>query len=186
MTPTEFKAARKRPGWTFSTTVSFRIVTGANALLNRLPAPLRPPEDKSGDGRRAAFLSAGFLSALACVIALLVAILRVRHFGFEPGWWDLRPLGAIVAGYFVGFYLAGWVWDALRPIHHRFIGYVLRWGLSGALIYGAIAVMMPVVDKDHMSLTESLLFVGVTAGCWALIGTGHWLKDRLWPNAERG
>ena len=82
--------------------------------------------------------------------------------------------------YLVGFYLAGWVWDALRPIHHRFIGYVLRFGLAGVAIYGAVAAAVPFVDREHMSLQDSLGFIGFIAGIWALIGAGLWVKDRLW------
>jgi small-conductance mechanosensitive channel len=158
-----------------------RIAGWANALLNRLPGAIRPPEGKAGYGRRIGFGTGGAVSAFVCAMALLFTIDHVTHVGWDPQWFrDLAPLGLIIPGYFVGFYLAGWAWDALRPIHDRFIGYVLRYGLAGIAIYGVIAVIMPFLDDNPMSLQESLGFIGFIAGIWSLIGAGLWIKDRLW------
>jgi hypothetical protein len=159
----------------------FRVAGWANALLNRLPSAIRAPADKTGDGRRVGLGMGAALSAFACAMALLFTLNCVLHRACEPRWWrDLPSLGFIIAAYFLGFYLAGWVWDALRPIHDCFIGYILRFGLAGVAIYGAFAVAIPVFDKDHMSLQDSLGFIGFIAGIWALIGAGLWVKDRLW------
>lgn len=164
----------------------FRIGGWAGALLSRLPGALRPPQGNAGNGRRIGFLMGGALSALACAMVLLDTIARVTHLGWAPRWWqEPVALGVIIPAYFVGFYLAGWVWDALRPVHDRFIGYVLRWGLAGVAIYGAIAVAMPFLDDEPMSLQESLGFIEYIGAVWALIGAGLWVKDRLWGKLAR-
>jgi hypothetical protein len=156
-----------------------RIGVWLIGVLKRLPAPIRPPEGAPGDGRRFGFFMGGALSAFACGMMLLVSIGRIAHAGWQSRWWgDVLPLGPLVVGYFVGFYLAGWAWDALRPIHDRFIGYVLRWGIAGAAIYGTIAAVMPFIDSEPMSLSDSLAVVEIIAAIWALIGAGLWVKDR--------
>ena len=162
------------------TSVLFRIGGWANWLLDRLPGIMRPPEGKAGDGRRIGFLIGGALSALACGMVLLFIIARVTH-GVRERWWQgLGWLGFLIPAYFVGFYLAGWVWDVLRPVHDRFIGYVLRWWLAGVAIYGTVALVMPFMDDEPTSLQEAVGIVGIISSIWALIGAGLWIKDRLW------
>ncbi|HKW09761.1 MAG TPA: hypothetical protein VJO33_05235 [Gemmatimonadaceae bacterium] len=164
----------------------FRIFEWSNSLLNRLPVAIRPPEGKAGNGRRIGFGMGAALSAFACTVALLFTISRAIHLGWQlPSGRDLASLGVILLAYFVGFYLAGWIWDALRPIHDRFIGYVLRFGLAGVAIYGAFAVAIPVFDDNHMSFADSLGFVETIGGLWALIGAGLWVKDRVWGKLAR-
>ena len=164
------------------TSTVYRILRRLNALLNRLPRAIRPPEGDAGDGRRTGFFAAAALSAFASGIFLLFTIARAIHLGWDPqSWRIIGPLGGVILGYFVGFYLAGWAWDALRPIGNRFLGYVLRFGLAGAAIYGTIAAIVPLIDDDKtMSLGESLAFIGTVSGIWAVIGAGVWVKNRWW------
>jgi uncharacterized membrane protein len=85
----------------------------------------------------------------------------------------------VIPGYFIGFYLAGAAYDALRPIGHRFVGYVLRWSLGGAAVYGTIAVLMPLIEHKPYSLRDAPGFVGLLTGFWAIIGAVLWVKDRV-------
>jgi hypothetical protein len=126
------------------------------------------------------------LSVFACAVALLFTMNCVTRSACEPRWWwELPSLGLVITAYFVGWYLAGCVWDALRPIHDRLIGYVLRFGLAGVAIYGTIAAVMPLLDKDPMSLRDTLEFLEFIAGFWALIGVGVWAKDRFWERLAK-
>lgn len=63
---------------------------------------------------------------------------------------------------------------------HRLAGYVLRWGLGAAIVYGTIGFGMPLISDEPFSVRDTLqlaLFLGVA---WGLIGgTGLWVKDRL-------
>jgi hypothetical protein len=161
--------------------VDIRIIGWAHRMWMRLPAAIRPPEGKAGEWRRVGILMGAALSAFASAIALVITIASVARVGFQSRWWEaLAGLAVIIPMYFVGFFTAGWVWDLLRPIHDRFIGYVLRFALAGIAIYGAVAVAMPFLDKDHMPLDWSVGFVALMGGLWALLGAGLWVKDRLW------
>jgi hypothetical protein len=85
----------------------------------------------------------------------------------------------MIPGYFIGFYLAGAAFDLFRPIRHRFIGYVLRWGIGGAIVYGTISLLMPLLEDDPMSAGDSLIFALLLGGVCGVIGAGLWVKDRL-------
>ena len=91
----------------------------------------------------------------------------------------LAPVVLIVPiGYFLGFFLAGWVFDATRRIRHRFVGYVIRGGLAAAAIYGSIGLVMPVMDRDF-DWSDWPGLVALFAAFGALIGGGLWIIDRV-------
>ncbi len=154
-----------------------RIAGAVNTLFDRLPSWLRPPNDETGQGRRIGLWVGVMFSALAVVIS---AAYIVRAAG-APG--ALREgavlLAVIIPAYIVGFYGAGAAYDALRPIGHRFIGYVLRWGLGGAIVYGTIALSMPLISEDPMSWSGAGFFTLLMGSVWALIGAGVWVKHRI-------
>ena len=164
----------------FPTSLFFRVFEKIVSIPDRFPGRIRPPTGERGEYRRIAFVSASLLSAFACSVALIVAVGGALR-AWRSDWWKTPgALGLIVPAYFVGFYLAGWAWDALRPIETRFIGYVLRWGLAGTAIYGAVAVVFPFFNDEPVSLKVSLGIAVLLGGLWALIGAGVWVKDRLW------
>jgi hypothetical protein len=125
----------------------------------------------------------GLWFGIAFSVLALVIILGAQVRGSLPpaGVVEvLRTLGAITLSYLFGFYGAGAVYDMLLPIGHRFIGYVLRWGLGGAIVYGAIAVMMSLMESsDPMSWRGTLSFALGMGVLWSVIGAGIWVKDRV-------
>jgi hypothetical protein len=121
----------------------------------------------------------------ACFSLLAVGIAAVFSIGAlangEVRNWSTDvalPIAVVIPGYFIGFFLAGTAYDALRPVGHRFIGYVLRWGLGGAAVYGTIALLMPFIDKTPLTWDGTLGFVGLLSGVWAVIGAILWIRDR--------
>jgi transcriptional regulator with XRE-family HTH domain len=108
--------------------VAARLKRAVDQLLGKLPGVMRPPPGEAGEGRRFAVFTAAAFSLLAIGIGVLAAISRLASRGWGSGWWR-EPL-AIVAltpvGYFVGFYLAGSVFDATRRVRHQLMGYVIR------------------------------------------------------------
>ena len=154
-----------------------RLFIAINALIDRLPAGLRPPDGVHGKGRRMGLWMGFAFSALAIVI-VLVTLARGGGASSSRAEGPML-LAVIIPAYFVGFYCAGAIYDALRPLGHRFIGYVLRWGLGGSVVYGTISFAMSLGDADRTSWSEQAgvaLFLG---GVWAIIGAGLWVKDRL-------
>ena len=147
------------------------------AAYNRLPASIRPPEGARGHGRRMGLFFGAAFSALALVITVVWIVARGAS---GDAWLDGgKGLAVISVGYFVGFYLAGLVYDLLHPIGERLIGYMLRWGLGAAMVYGTIGLVMPAVDDDPLSLpgvASFALFLGVV---WSLIGAALWAR-RWW------
>ncbi|GAC1477981.1 MAG: hypothetical protein NVS1B4_21370 [Gemmatimonadaceae bacterium] len=111
------------------------LVARFDRLVERLPRPLRPPPGAAGNGRRVALRIAGALSAYALVKAVPRAIALLASGGWASASWRkaLWLAAAVVTAEFVGFFLAGAAYDALRPIRGRVLGPVVRWGL-GALI----------------------------------------------------
>ena len=85
-------------------------------------------------------------------------------------------------GYFVSFFLAGWVFDATRRIRHRFTGYVVRGALGAAAIYGSIGLILPAMDRS-MPLREWPMMVGLFTVLGALGGgvlwVVHWVRGKL-------
>lgn len=154
-----------------------RIGGAINALFDRLPAGLRPPDGDRGHGRR---MGLWFGVGFSLLAILIVALVLIRGRSTQGSWREAATmLAVIIPAYFVGFYCAGAAYDALRPIGHRFIGYVLRWGLGGAIVYGAIFLAMSLGDDNSLSWSEGLTGVLFLGGLWALIGAGLWVKDRL-------
>jgi hypothetical protein len=156
----------------------FGILQG---LVERLPAPVRPPPAPEGEYRRVGvFVAAGFsliaiaLLGLATAAELLRGTASWREFGEA-----LRMILFLVPAYFVGFWLAGTAFDASRRIAHRIEGYVLRGSLGLASVYGAVGVVLPLVDPEF----ESWLFVlALTAGFAVLGAVGraaNWAFDRI-------
>ena len=105
--------------------------------VDRMPSFIRPPEGDAGEGRRIAIFAAAGFSLLAIGIATFAVISGALSRPADPRWWR-EPLGIAVfapIGYFIGFFLAGWVFDVTRRIRHRFIGYVIRGALAAAAVY---------------------------------------------------
>ena len=154
-----------------------RVVNRLIGAYDRLPAPIRPPDGERGHGRRMGLFFGAAFSALAVVIVLAWSITR----GASGGSWleGGKALAVISVGYFVGFYLAGFVYDLLHPIGESLIGYMLRWGLGATMVYGTIGLLMPFLDADYDTPLPGRLvpaaFIGVI---WSLIGAGMWVKRR--------
>ena len=167
----------------------FVRLTGALFTLgDRLPGPLRVPKGIRGTGRRMGIGVAGFLSAFVALIPFAVMIVGalVRGRFLMAGQGVALWLG-VTAGYFSGFYLAGWAWDLTRRIAHRFAGYVLRGVLLPAAIYGVIGVMMSAFDDDYRlaDVPSFLLFIvpfGATVG--AVLWVWHRIRGKL-PSPAR-
>ena len=157
----------------------FRLFAWVTASAERLPRPLQLAAGPATHGRRMGLWIAACFSALAIAIAAMASISTVVR-GGRVEWWIqiVKPILVVVPAYFIGFFLAGAVYDVLRPIGHRFIGYVLRWGIGGGVVYGTIALLMPLIDKEPMSWSNTLGFAGLLGGVWAVIGAVLWFRDR--------
>jgi hypothetical protein len=154
-----------------------RVGAAIDASFDRLPTFIRPPDGDRGHGRRMGLWFGLIFSAIALVI---VAVALIRRPARTAALGEAATaLAVIIAAYLVGFYLAGAAYDALRPIGHRFAGYVLRWGIGGAIVYGAIALAMTLFDDDPMSWSQALGFTLLLGGVWGVIGAGIWVKDRV-------
>lgn len=152
-----------------------RAVGAVMRLADRLPGWLRPPKGEGGEGRRTGLLVAAAFSALAVVLFAVRAVARIvwisldRPVASEPWYEPLMIVGAVSAGYVVGFYLAGAVFDATRRIRHRFIGYVLRGALATMAVYGTLGLVMPLLGAEFSYgempvIAGSLTVVGAIAG----------------------
>lgn len=161
------------PGWV-------RGLGLIEGLLERLPPPFRPSDGEKGKGRRIGVSMAAFFSLIAIAIGTFGAIAGLANNGFASSWWQ-QPLGIIVAvplAYFVGFFLAGTVYDLTRPIARRFLGYVLRGLLIVPAIYGSVGFVLPFFD-DKMHWSE---WPYITLGFAIIGGVGGgllWIVDRI-------
>jgi len=121
------------------------------SLDQRLPRPLRPPEGDDGEGRRMGIFGAAFFSVMAIGIAVFYAFARLAAWGVASNWWNesLAIIVLVPLAYFVGFFLAGTVYDLTRPMAGRLVGYVLRGGLILPSIYGSIGAVIPFVRPSY-------------------------------------
>jgi len=118
--------------------------------------------------------------AFSSLALLIVVVGLARAPGDGRTWREAGTLLAVaIPAYFIGFYCAGLAYDALRPIGHRFIGYVLRWGLGGAIVYGTIGLSMPLISGEPQSARGTILPALVLGAVWGVIGAGIWVKDRV-------
>lgn len=158
---------------------SARIFGAVNDAMERLPAPIRPPPYPEGEYRRLGIFLASYLSMIATAIMLIAVIAGIVRGG---AFWQeirvLRELLLIVACYFVGFYVAGAVFDRTRRIAHRFRGYVLRGSLGLALVYGVFGLVMPLFDSSFRWTMFPVFVLGFGV-LGALVAAGKWAFDRL-------
>ena len=154
-----------------------RVVGRIDGLFNRLPAGIRPPDGDRGTGRRMGLWGATIFSVLAIVIVGASA-LRGRAASMGSPSEVAVQLAAAIAAYFVGFYCAGAIYDALRPIGHRFVGYVLRWGLGGATVYGAIGLALQITEDEPTPWSTTAQIVLLLGAIWGVIGAGVWVKHK--------
>jgi hypothetical protein len=152
-------------------------------LLEKLPAPLRPPKGDRGEARRAAMWAATFFSTVAIGYALIVAIARLASGGASSSWWR-ESAGVIVTSppaFFVGFFLAGTVYDLTRPISSRFGSYVLRGGLIPPALYGSVGIALALSTKDiRLSQWPTMVLALTIIG--TLVGSVMWVIDRVRGN----
>lgn len=161
------------PGWV-------RGIGWIERELRRLPSFLRPPEGDAGEGRRVGVFTAAGFSLLAIGIALFALVTGALGHASDPGWWR-QPLEIAVlvpVAYFVGFFLAGWGFDATRRIRHRFAGYVIRGAVAAASVYGTIGLMMPVIEKGS-DLRAWPVIVAICAVLGAVGGGVLWVAHRM-------
>jgi hypothetical protein len=128
-----------------------RAVLYLFSLDQRLPQPLRLPEGDNGEGRRMALFVSAFFSLMATVLAVVYAFVRLAAWGLASNWWrePLAIIAIVPLAYFVGFFLAGTVYDLTRPMASRVVGYVLRGGLILPSIYGSIGVVIPFITPSY-------------------------------------
>ncbi|HEX6372344.1 MAG TPA: hypothetical protein VF006_25720 [Longimicrobium sp.] len=157
-----------------------RALGGLGGLADRLPAPVRPPQGPRGEYRRFGIVMGVYLTVFAsAVIAIgIVGELVTGSAGEESALRFALGLPLLAAAYLVGGYVAGATWDATRGIRHRLIGYVLRGGGTAAAMYGAVGLMLPLLEDEAMPPLAYLAGVGVLTGFGALVGAGKWMKDR--------
>lgn len=161
------------PGW-------IRTIGFLEDLPDRLPPGLRPPKGEGGKGRRAGIWMAAGFSAIAIVVAALGAISRILRDGPGSAWWQ-QSVGialAVPLAYFIGFFLAGTVYDFTRRIADRFISYVIRGGLILPAVYGSVGAALPFLDKkfDWSSwpvITVAIAVVGAVGGAML------WIIDKI-------
>ena len=127
----------------------------------------------------AAFLSfmAFFSTGLRVLIGLVEGELGARDL---LSWLGL--MAAVVPVYVLGCWLAGAAWDATRPIRHRLIGYLLRGGATAAAMYGAVGLLMPLIDDDPLTPPLFLLMLAGLTAVGVLIGAVKWTRD-WWRDA---
>lgn len=159
---------------------SVRVFGAFEALVKRLPAPLRPADGAAGEGRLIALGIAALLSAFVVAMLVLVGASRLATHGWEADWWgaSLTILAAVIPGYFIGFYLAGAAFDATRRVRHRPVGYVARGALAMGAIYGTIGLIMPLIDAESR-FADVPIFAGGFAVLGAVVGGVLWVRDRL-------
>jgi transcriptional regulator with XRE-family HTH domain len=157
-----------------------RALTWLGGFADRLPAPLRPPPGPRGEYRRFGIVMGAYLTAFAtALIGIGIAVELVTGSAGEDSALGFAPaLPLLAAAYLAGGYVAGAVWDATRGIRHRLIGYVLRGAGTAAAMYGAMGVMVPLVDDEAMPPLVYLAAVGGLTVFGALAGAGKWMKDR--------
>ena len=156
-------------------------------VVDRMAARL-PPWGQRGDqrvtheGRTAGLGIAVMLSLGVGATLLLRGGMLLMQGDAPPAFWKepLRIYVLIVPGYIVGFGLAGAIYDALRPIRHTFVGYVLKCGLCTAAIYGVIGLLMPFMDpKEHFGWSAvGIVSLGLGA-VGAMAGALLWIIDRV-------
>jgi hypothetical protein len=157
-----------------------RAIAWIGRQLDRLPPPLRLPAGDAGEGRRIALFAAAGFSLLAIGIAMFALISGAMSHRSDPLWWR-EPLGIAVfapLGYFIGFFLAGWVFDVTRRIRHRFIGYVIRGALAAAAIYGTMGLMMPAFENDS-TYGDVPIVAGILTVVGAIGGGVLWVVHRV-------
>lgn len=161
------------PGW-------IRALGAVEGLLGRLPAWAWPPADDPRQGRRMGVYGALALSLIPIGVAAVRLLSAIGSGGLEADAWQgtLRIALGVPVAYLVGFYLAGAAFDATHGIRHLVVGYVARGAATAVGVYGAIGVMMPIVDpaKGDVPLGGFILFV---AAAGAVVGAAWWVKDRL-------
>jgi DNA-binding XRE family transcriptional regulator len=170
----------------FPTPFWFRPFTFMEGLLERLPAPLRPPKDDRGEARRLGTWLATFFSILSIGFALILAIARLASGGQNSSWWR-ESVGMIVTfpvAYFVGFFVAATVYDLTRPIAGRFGAYVLRGGLIPPAIYGSLGIALTFITKA-IDLSPWPIVVGLWV-IGTLVGSVMWVVDRVRGNLPNG
>ena len=157
-----------------------RAIGWMDRQLSRLPGFMRVPERDAGEGRRVGVFTAAGFSLLAIGIAAFALISGVMGGASRPGWWrDPIEIAVFVPiAYFIGFFLAGWGFDATRRIRHRFIGYVVRGMVGAAAVYGTMGLIMPAVDKDG-NWHDLPLLVAIFATLGAIGGGILWVVHRV-------
>ncbi|HEU0015490.1 MAG TPA: hypothetical protein VFQ45_17540, partial [Longimicrobium sp.] len=120
------------------------------------------------------------LSALVLVLSPVYVWVESTRVGWGPRLL-LVPLQVllVVPGYFTGFLLAGWVMDATRPLAHRFRGYALRGSLGATAVYGAVGLVLPLLDRDVRLWPDVAATLPFIAAFGLLAGAGWWARDRL-------
>lgn len=157
-------------------------VDGGRRLIDRLPAPIRPPEGRAGEGRRGGLAIAAFLTLVVLArFSLFVIIGLVRGAPMaDTVAAMLRMLPLVVVTYVAGFYLAGAAFDLTHTIEDRFAGHVARGALAFAALAGVFGVAMPFFDPTMTVTARGLgMILAIALAVGALVGAVLWAKDRV-------
>jgi hypothetical protein len=146
----------------------------------RLPEGIRPPPGDAGRGRRIGLFVAAAFSAIALtVLVISVGAQLLARGSLDPdGRTTALGLLLMPIAYFLGLYAAGLVFDLTRPLRRRLAGYLVRGAFGAAAAYGAVGLVMPLVDES-VTWAELPRLVGLFAILGCLVGGGMWVSHRL-------
>ena len=158
--------------------VSMRVILALAAVVETLARALRVPESDAGKGRRMGIGLAVYFTAIAAAMVTLggvVSLLR-GHWGSYSRGASPALIVLVPLAYFVGFFLAGGVFDLTRGVSKRFIGYLTRGAVGTAVLYGA---MVPVAMLTEKNPRDSVAweFPLVLGAVGALAGSAMWVLD---------
>jgi hypothetical protein len=158
--------------------ISMRVIMGLSAFAETLATALGVPPGDAGKGRRMGIGLAVYFTVIAATMVTLggvSSLLRGNWASFSRGWSPALIL-LIPLAYFVGFFLAGGVFDLTRGVSKRFIGYLTRGAIGTAALYGAMVPVVMFTDKSSRGVF-TWVFPLVLGAVGGLAGSAMWVLD---------